>query len=169
MAWDKKIATVVAVFGTIGIKLLGGWDGVIYALCMVMMLDYISGVACAIKCRKLSSSMGIDGIIKKVMILCMVALAVVVDDVTGATGAVRLLVILFYIGMEGVSILENMVRYGVDVPDKLRELLVQLHAGEKKYEPVITQTVNQEVVSTTNGITTETSRETITSTVQKEE
>ena len=169
MSWDKKIATGIAVVGAIGVKLLGGWDVLVYMLCIAMLLDYVTGVILALKNRKLSSSVGIDGILKKVMILCMVALAVVVDSVAGNTGAIRALVIMFYVGMEGISILENAVGAGLSVPDKLREALAQLKENGKKAEPTIIKTINQATTETIDGVTTESVKETITATTSKEE
>lgn len=134
MTWDKKISSIVAVLGTIVVKLLGGNDMLVYTLCTAMALDYLSGVILAFKNRKASSSVGIDGILKKVMILCMIGLAVLVDNVLGETGAIRALVIMFYIGMEGISILENAVGAGLSVPDKLRDALAQLKEDGKKSE-----------------------------------
>jgi toxin secretion/phage lysis holin len=62
----------------------------------------------------------------------IVAVAVVIDNVTGASGIVRLAAIFFYIGMEGISILENAARIGVPIPEKIREALLQIKDGGKK-------------------------------------
>ena len=76
MTWDKKVASGISVAGAIVVNLLGGWDMAVYILCVAMLLDYFTGILVAVKQKKLSSSVGIDGIFKKVMILCLIMLAV---------------------------------------------------------------------------------------------
>ena len=169
MTWDKKIAALGSVLGTVVIKLLGGWDMLIYALLLFMALDYVTGIYRAYKDKELSSEIGINGIAKKITILVVVAVAVGVDLVTGTQGAIRTLSILWYIVMEGISILENAVRIGITVPDKLSDALLQLKDGGKKSEPIIIRTVNQATVETIDGITTESVKETVTATTSKEE
>lgn len=134
MTWDKKIASMIAVAGTLVVELLGGWDMAIYVLLLFMAIDYVTGIMRATKDKELSSAIGINGIFKKMMILCIIAVAVGVDNITGTQGAIRMLAILFYAGMEGISILENAARLGVPVPDKLKEVLLQLKEGNKKAE-----------------------------------
>ena len=169
MTWDKKIAALGSVLGTVVIKLLGGWDMLIYALLLFMALDYGTGIYRAYKDKELSSEIGINGIAKKITILVVVAVAVGIDLVTGTQGAIRTLSILWYIVMEGISILENAVRIGITVPDKLSDALLQLKENGKKAEPTIVRTVNQATTETIDGITTESSKETITATSSKEE
>lgn len=132
MTLDKKIAVGLSVAGTIVAKLLGGWDMGLQALVLLMILDYFTGITRAFKDKVLSSAIGIDGILKKMTILVIVAVAVVIDNVTGASGIVRLAAIFFYIGMEGISILENAARIGVPIPEKIREALLQIKDGGKK-------------------------------------
>ena len=132
MTWDKKIASMLAIGGTLIVELLGGWDMAIYVLLLFMVIDYLTGIMRAIKDKELSSAIGINGIFKKMMILCIIAVAVGIDDITGTDGAIRMLAILFYAGMEGISILENAARLGVPVPDKLKDVLLQLKEGNKK-------------------------------------
>jgi len=128
----------------------------------------LTGIMRAVKDKELSSEVGINGIFKKMMILLIVAVAVGIDQVTGTQGAIRMLAILFYAGMEGISILENAARLGVPVPDKLKEVLLQLKEGGKK-EPTIVRTVNQATTETIDGVTTESVKETVTATTSKEE
>ena len=71
-------------------------------------------------------------ILKKVTILITVAVGVIVDKTTGGQGLVRSMVILFYAGLEGISILENAGRMGVPIPEKLQDALIQLKEGNKK-------------------------------------
>lgn len=105
---------------------LGGWDFALQTLLLVMALDYITGVCKAIKLKKLNSKTGFTGILKKFGYLIIVALAVVIDNMAGDTGAVRTLVIYFFVANDGLSILENWGAMGLPLPKKLFELLEQL-------------------------------------------
>ena len=105
--------------------LFGGFDGLLIALLFCIVADYITGVLAAIYEKKLNSQTGFRGIIKKVVILIIVALAVEISAVTGAE-SIRDLVICFYIANEGISILENAGRMDVPFLSKLKDLLEQL-------------------------------------------
>ena len=107
---------------------LGGWDFAIQTLLLVMALDYVTGVCKAIKQKKLNSKTGLLGIMKKFGYLVIVALSVVVDHLTGDTGAVRTIVIYFFVANDGLSIMENWGAMGLPMPKKLTELLEQLKA-----------------------------------------
>ena len=96
-----------------------------------MVLDYITGMMCAISDKKLSSEVGFKGICKKVVILLLVGVANVVDvHVVGTGSALRGAVICFYLSNEGLSLLENAAHIGLPVPDKLKAVLEQLHNRE---------------------------------------
>ena len=93
-----------------------------------MVVDYITGVMCAIVDRKLSSALGFKGICKKVLILLLVGIANLLDVQVIGTGAVlRTAVIFLYLSNEGVSVLENAVYLGLPVPEKSRKVLAMLH------------------------------------------
>ena len=64
------------------------------------------------------------------MILIMVAVAVVLDRLLNAPDTARVLVIYYYIAMEGISILENAAKLDFPVPPKLKAILAQLQDGE---------------------------------------
>ena len=113
---------------------LGGWDFALQTLLLVMALDYITGVCKAIKQKKLNSKTGFTGIVKKFGYLIIVALAVVIDRLAGDTGAVRTLVIYFFVANDGLSILENWGAMGLPLPKKLFDLLEQLR---DKHDPDI--------------------------------
>ena len=130
--WDKIISTIIAGVGACANYFFGGWDIMLKTLLLLMVLDYATGLICAGKDKTLSSSVGFKGLGKKMIILIIVALAVSIDNITGTNGIVRGLVIFFYASMEGISILENATRAGVPVPDKLKEMLIQLKEGNKK-------------------------------------
>ena len=107
---------------------LGGVDGFLYALIAFTVIDYITGVMCAITDKNLSSSIGFKGICRKVLIFTLVGIGNIVDVyVLGQGGVLRTAVIFFYLSNEGVSILENSAHLGLPIPEKLKEVLGQLH------------------------------------------
>lgn len=107
---------------------LGGVDGFLYALIAFTVIDYITGVMCAITDKNLSSSIGFKGICRKVLIFTLVGIGNTVDVyVLGQGGVLRTAVIFFYLSNEGVSILENSAHLGLPIPEKLKEVLEQLH------------------------------------------
>lgn len=130
--WDKYLSLGVASIATCANYIFGGWDMALQTLLLLMVLDYITGLICAGKDKTLSSSTGFRGLGKKIIILIVVGVGVSVDNITGTNGLVRSLVIFFYASMEGISILENAARAGVAVPDKLKDMLIQLKEGNKK-------------------------------------
>ena len=106
---------------------LGGADGLIKALIVFAIVDYITGVAAAAIEHKLNSEIGFKGITKKLLLFCIVGVAHVLDVYVLGTGAVcRSAVVLFYIANEGLSIIENVARCGLPIPDKLKIILEQL-------------------------------------------
>ena len=134
--WNSIQLVLTAVGGWLG-YFLGGFDGLVYALIVFMVADYITGVMCAISEKKLSSAVGFKGVCRKVLILILVGTANILDVVVIGTGAVlRTAVIFFYLSNEGVSLLENAAHLGLPIPEKLKTVLAQLHeranAVEKK-------------------------------------
>ena len=112
---------------------LGGVDGFLYALIAFAVIDYITGVMCAITDKKLSSSVGFKGICRKVLIFTLVGIGNIVDVyVLGQGGVLRTAVIFFYLSNEGVSIMENTAHLGLPIPTKLKDVLEQLHDREGK-------------------------------------
>ena len=131
LIWTKVQIAVTALGGWLG-YFLGGMDGLMIALIVLMTLDYVSGVMCAIIDKKLSSAVGFKGICKKVFILMLVGVAHIIDlHVVGTGSALRGAVICFYMSNEGLSLLENAAHVGLPIPDKLRDILSQLHDKER--------------------------------------
>ena len=131
LIWAKVQIAITALGGWLG-YFLGGMDGLMIALIVLMTLDYVSGVMCAIIDKKLSSAVGFKGICKKVFILMLVGVAHIIDlHVVGTGSALRGAVICFYMSNEGLSLLENAAHIGLPVPDKLRDILSQLHDKER--------------------------------------
>ncbi len=112
--------------------LFGTMDGIFYALIAFVCLDYITGVIVAIINKSLSSEIGFKGILKKVLLLILVALANIIDtQIIGGGSALRTAVIFVLLANEGVSVLENMGNMGVPIPNKLFEVLLQLKNKER--------------------------------------
>ena len=124
--WNIIQTIVTIVGGWLG-WFLGGWDGLLYALVVFVCIDYITGLLVAISEKKLSSEIGRKGIIRKVAIFLIVGIAHVVDGVIGNGGIVRTATLMFFISNEGLSVLENACRIGLPVPQKLKDILSQLH------------------------------------------
>ena len=131
LIWAKVQIAITALGGWLG-YFLGGLDGLMIALIVLMTLDYVSGVMCAIIDKKLSSAVGFKGVCKKVFILMLVGVAHIIDlHVVGTGSALRGAVICFYMSNEGLSLLENAAHIGLPIPDKLRDILAQLHDKER--------------------------------------
>ncbi len=105
---------------------LGGWDMALKTLLIIIALDYLTGVCDAIANKKINSKIGAKGIIKKVGYLIIVAVSVQLDQIVGDIGAIRNLVIYFFVANEGISILENWGSMGLPLPEKVMEVLEQL-------------------------------------------
>ncbi len=131
LIWAKIQIAITAIGGWLG-YFLGGLDGLMIALIVLMTLEYVSGVMCAIIDKKLSSAVGFKGVCKKVFILMLVGVAHIIDlHVVGTGSALRGAVICFYMSNEGLSLLENAAHIGLPIPDKLRDILAQLHDKER--------------------------------------
>ena len=122
-AWVRGVLSMLAgIFGYV----FGNINGLLTALFVCIVLDYVTGLIKAGILHKLSSEVGFKGILKKVLILLVVALAHLVDDCVGSGETWRNIAVVFYISNEGLSILENCVVCGLPVPDKLKEILVNM-------------------------------------------
>lgn len=125
--WTSTQLVLTAIGGWLG-WYLGGCDGLLYALIAFVVVDYITGVMCAIVDKKLSSAVGFKGIFKKVLIFILVGIANILDtNVIGAGSVLRTAAIFFYLSNEGVSLLENAAHLGLPVPNAIKEVLQQLH------------------------------------------
>jgi len=132
--WNIIQTVLAAVGGWLG-YFLGGCDGLLYALIAFVVIDYITGVMCAINDKTLSSSVGFKGICKKVLIFLMVGIGHILDTKVIGTGSVlRTASIFFYISDEGISLIENAAHLGLPIPQKLRDVLEQLHNRAEKEE-----------------------------------
>ena len=117
---------IISALLTFTIYILGGVDIALKSLLVVIVIDYITGVASAFYNKKLSSKVGFRGIIKKFCYLCIVVLSVVIDNLIGQQGVIRTLVIYFFVANDGLSIIENMSEMGVKLPPKLKDSLEKI-------------------------------------------
>ena len=130
--WNAIQITFAAIGGWLG-WFLGGCDGLLYALLAFVIVDYITGVMCAVADHRLSSAAGFKGICRKVLIFMLVGIGHIIDEqVIGAGSVLRTAVIFFYLSNEGVSLIENAAHLGLPVPEKLRTVLEQLHDRAEK-------------------------------------
>ncbi len=130
---DKAFNIISVAAGLIGgalTALLGGFDAAFRALIIIMALDYLTGVIKAVYTKTLSSEIGYKGLIKKALSLVIVALANAVQQTMGG-GAIREIVIMFYVSNEGISVLENVAAISPDMPERLRDILLQLRSNKR--------------------------------------
>ena len=120
------INDIASVILTIFVYLVGGFDIAIQSLLIVIVIDYLTGIASAIYNKELSSKIGFKGIIKKFCYLLVVALSVVIDNLLGQSGLIRSLVIYFFVANDGLSIIENMAEMNIKLPQKLIDALEQI-------------------------------------------
>lgn len=116
---------------TIFIWMLGGFDIALQCLLIAIVVDYISGLIKAYNTKTLDSKIGFKGILKKIGILCIVTIAVVLDRITGESGAIRTLVIYYFVANEGLSVLENLSIAGLPIPQSIKKALQALKKESK--------------------------------------
>lgn len=127
----KIISLLASEAATIFIYLFGGIDVGLTCLIVAIVLDYLSGMIKAYNKKQLSSKIGFSGILKKIGILILVMLSVLVDRVTGDTGAIRTLVIYYFVANEGLSVLENLGESGIPIPNAIKKALKVLKDQSK--------------------------------------
>ena len=133
--WHNIQIAFTAIGAIIGAA-LGGFDGFMYALCVLMITDYITGVIEAGYSHEISSKIGFKGILKKILMFVVIAVAHLIDTyVIHTPGMLRTATIFFYVSNEGISILENISLCGVAIPKKLKSVLKQIHKDEKFENP----------------------------------
>ena len=125
--WNTIQIVFTGIGGWLG-YFLGGCDGLLYALLAFVVIDYLTGIMCAINDHTLSSEVGFRGICRKVLIFLLVGIANILDvNIIGSGSVLRTAVIFFYISNEGVSLMENAAHLGLPVPEKINAVLEQLH------------------------------------------
>lgn len=130
--WNMIQVVIAGLGGWIG-YFLGEINGLVMALILFVVIDFITGVMVAIAKKKLSSQIGFKGIFKKIVIFMLVGMANILDTHVLKTGYVlKAAVLFFYLSNEGISILENSAHLGLPIPEKLKNVLEQLHKKEIK-------------------------------------
>ena len=132
---EIEVGAAVSAVGTFFCYFAGGYDALLEALLVVIVLDYLTGLTAACferdKRKGPSSKRGLQGFCKKMFMLSLVALAHQIDAITGGGSMVRTITIWFFFGNEGLSIIENAARIGLPVPVALKNKLAQL--AQEKY------------------------------------
>lgn len=127
---------ILAIVGSLLNYFFGGWDSLLGALCIFMASDFVVGFLAAAKRGELDSNIMLWGGVNKLLVLVLVAVGTVLDGVLPiAQPYVRTAVIWFYIGREGISLVENYGKMGQKLPDFLANLLVSLQKHTDDDEP----------------------------------
>lgn len=129
----NKISILSGVFGGVLAHFLGGWDILLKTIVLLAVLDYATGVMKGISTKALSSNTGFQGLLKKIIMFVVIAVAYAIQLLLGGNIALREIVITFYICNEALSLLENAAMF-VPIPEKLKEVLVQLRDSEETEE-----------------------------------
>lgn len=106
--------------------IFGGWDIALQSLVIVMIIDYLTGISKSYVAETLNSNKGFKGIVKKLAMLGLVAIAVIIDRLIGDTGLIRNFIIYYLVANEGLSIIENLGQMDIIVPEFLKKKLEQL-------------------------------------------
>lgn len=122
----ESICALISGITTGLIYLFGGFDVALQCLLVAIVLDYCSGIIKAFHTKTLSSQIGFRGLLKKVGYLLIVMLAVLIDRVTGNSGAIRTLVIYYFVANEGLSIIENLSVTNIPIPKVIKKALKTL-------------------------------------------
>lgn len=124
----QKIAAIICATGGFCAYWLGGLDTILICLTAMIVVDYLTGVMQAVATKTLNSNIGFKGIAKKVTILLIVALSYIIEQATNGGFQIREIVIMFFIANEAISLVENAVKIGLPIPQKLVDILEQLKA-----------------------------------------
>lgn len=131
----EKIIFAISVLGTWFLFLIGGWQLLLTILAVFMLIDISTGIINALIKRKLTSAIGYKGFLKKATIMLVIILANWLDMLTISEVPVfKTIAIYFYIGMEGLSILENLDQIGVPIPKAIRKYVNQIAKDEETNE-----------------------------------
>lgn len=121
------VGKVGSILGTLFMFLFGSFDFLLKAILTLMVLDYITGVCKSFVKKEVNSSIGANGIIKKVVYLCVIALSVLLDQILNMNGSLRNMVIISFIFNEMLSILENSSEIGIKLPNIIYQSLEKIN------------------------------------------
>lgn len=131
---EKILNYFSLIFGVVGgvlVSWLGGMDGILSVLIFVVVVDYLTGLVKAWHLKEISSEIGFLGLIKKVCIFVVIAVAVQVEKVIGESIPLREIVIMFYLSNEGISFLENISVF-VNFPEQIKDAFQQIRNNSEK-------------------------------------
>lgn len=136
---DKYLNVASIITGVVGgvvVSWLGGMDAILHALIVVVVVDYITGLAKAWNLKEISSRIGFVGLIRKICIFVVIAVAVEVEKVIGSSIPLREIVIMFYLANEGISFLENISVF-INFPDQIKDAFLQIRGtpDKEKHDP----------------------------------
>ena len=117
---------------------LGGLDGIMKVLVILVCVDYITGIMKGFVLKRWNSEVGFHGIAKKVCMFLIVGIANVINhEMMSDSNALRDGIIMFFVANEGLSIAENAIELGVPFPDALKERFLSWHSKQhiSKNEP----------------------------------
>ncbi|MBO0456272.1 phage holin family protein [Enterococcus hulanensis] len=119
------------VLGGVVVSWLGGMDAILHALVALVIVDYLTGLLKAWNLKEISSRIGFLGLIKKVLIFVVIAVAVEVEHVIGDAVPLREVVIMFYLANEGISFLENISVF-INFPEQIKDAFLQIRNNDDK-------------------------------------
>lgn len=128
----ERVGVTGAILGTGATWLFGEWEVGIQILTTTMALDYGLGLLWGFKNCELNSKIAFYGLKRKLTVIFILMFAVQLDRMMGQGWIFRTLVIYFYTTMEGLSIVETAGKFGVPIPQKLKQALEQLHEESNK-------------------------------------
>lgn len=123
--------SIVATLGTLLTWLFGSWDLALKVLVSFMVIDYLTGVIVAYINQEIDSKVGFVGLLKKALILVILTVSVLLDRLIGQGWVFRTVTVYFFVANEGISILENVSKTGLPLPEKLLGALSQLKNEER--------------------------------------
>lgn len=130
-----KLFNAISIFGGIAggyiAYLLGGWDVMLKTIVLLAVADYFTGLIKGIYNKELSSEVGYKGLLKKILMFIVIAVAYEIQKFLNHAVALREIVITFYVCNEAISLLENAAEF-IPIPDKLKEVLIQLRDSEEQ-------------------------------------
>lgn len=135
------LSATLAVIGTFITSALGGWDIMVQTLIWFMVADFIIGFIAAMKLKKVDSQVMLWGGVNKLLVFVLVALATRLDILLALQNPyIRTAVIWFYIGREGLSLVENYGKMGLPLPTFIKTMLKQIADQADKGEKNVTDT-----------------------------
>lgn len=133
MKYFNHISIIVGIVGGCIARWLGGWDMLLKTIVFLAVMDYATGVIKGLYTKTLSSDIGFKGLLKKIVMFIVIAVAFSIQTLMNDVVALREIVIMFYICNEALSLLENAAMF-IPIPDKLKDVLLQLRDEKKESE-----------------------------------